>query len=103
MENGELFATLMIFALLGNLSKLNCSRASQKLRINPIAAIVAIATITSIAAISPIATISSIATIISTRPLLKSTIYQLHKQIAQNNHNKTLLYQLFFVTLHRFL
>jgi hypothetical protein len=36
-------------------------------------------------------------------PLLKSTIYQLHKQIAQNNHNKTLLYQLFFVTLHRFL
>ena len=53
--------------------------------------------------INPIAAIVAIAAIISTRPLLKSTIYQLHKQIAQNNHNKTLLYQLFFVTLHRFL
>ena len=74
MENGELFATLMIFALLGNLSKLNCSRASQKLRMEN-----------------------------GEFPLLKSTIYQLHKQITQNNHNKTLLYQLFFVTLHRFL
>ena len=70
---------------------------NEKLRINPIVAIIAIA------AISPIATITSISTISSTTTPLKSPIYQQHKYLTQNNHNKTLLYQLFFVTLHRFL
>ena len=53
--------------------------------------------------VNPIVAISSIITITSTHPTLKSTIDQLHKQTTQNNHNKALLYQLFFVTLHRFL